>query len=195
MPKSVDEVLSKLSVGAHDTDAYPPGTFALPVTANGVTAYLANATGAFDTNTVFEVTDDNGRLHRLKNTRSMVAIQGGNTYSFRNPPSFMSVLNTEVSSAGYIFLSSLFFRMSQIMIFYARMNIPPSLNKILAGQSKRSLLRDGGRTSELALYIYFHHQFVNRMCQFTHILTMMSDAYIYPPLLLTQHLLGSLLLP
>jgi hypothetical protein len=141
MPKSVDEVLSKLSVGAHDTDAYPPGTFAQPVTANGVTAYLANATGAFDTNTVLEVTDDNGRLHRLKNTRSMVAIQGGNTYSFRNPPSFMSVLNTEVSSAGYtFFLSSLIFSMSQIMIFNARMNIPPSLNKIFGRPIQEKLI-------------------------------------------------------
>jgi hypothetical protein len=85
--------------------------------------------------------------------------------------------------------------MSQIMIFNARMNIPPSLNKILAGQSKRSLLRDGGRTSELALYTYFHHQFVNRMCQFTHILTIMSDACIISPPSLTQLLVGSLLLP
>ena len=86
--------------------------------------------------------------------------------------------------------------MSQIMIFNARMNIPPSLNKILAGQSQRSLLRDGGRSSELALYTYFHHQFVNRMCQFTHILTIMSPMRVlYPPLLLTQLLVGSLLLP
>lgn len=97
MPKSVDEVLSKLYVGAFDTGAYPSGTYAASLEANGVSAYLATATGAFDTMTVFEVTDANGRLHRLKNTRSMVAIERATMFSFRNAPSFMSVLNPEVS--------------------------------------------------------------------------------------------------
>lgn len=103
MPSSVDAVLSKLHVGAYDIDAFPPDTYQTPISANGVTAYLASATGIFDTKTVFEVTDDKGRLHRLKNSRSMVAIQGASTFAFRNPPSFMSVLNTEVS---YIFFLS-----------------------------------------------------------------------------------------
>jgi hypothetical protein len=97
MPSSVDAVLSKLHVGAYDIDGFPPDTYQAPISANGVTAYLASATGIFDTMTVFEVTDNKGRLHRLKNSRSMVAIQGASTFSFRNPPSFMSVLNPEVS--------------------------------------------------------------------------------------------------
>ena len=62
----VTKVLSTLYVGAYDTDAYPSGIYAASIKANGITAYLATATGAFDTMTVFEVTDANGRLHRLK---------------------------------------------------------------------------------------------------------------------------------
>ena len=102
MPKSVNDVLSKLTVGAYDTAAYPEGTYTPPTTSNGVTAYLVASSGVFDTNTVFEVTDDTGRLHRLKNTRSIVNIQGASTYAFRNAPSFMSVLNTEVSLSSYM---------------------------------------------------------------------------------------------
>ena len=96
MPKSVNEVLSELTIGAYDPAAYPEGTYLPPTTSNGVTAYRVSS-GAFDENTVFEVIDDVGRVHRLKNYRSKVNIQGAVTYAFRNAPGFMSVLNTEVS--------------------------------------------------------------------------------------------------
>jgi len=96
MPSSVDEVLSKLTIGAYDHTAYDEGTYEEAITsANNVTAYLSTSTGAFDTKTVFEVTDGYGRLHRFKNTKERVRIQGASAYAFRNAPSFMSVLNTE----------------------------------------------------------------------------------------------------
>lgn len=97
MPKSANEVLSELTIGAYDPAAYTEGTYLPPTTLNGVTAYRVTSSGAFDENTVFEVVDDVGRLHRLKNTRSKVNIQGASNYTFRNAPGFMSVLNTEVS--------------------------------------------------------------------------------------------------
>ena len=111
MPSSVDEVLSKLTIGAYDTAAYDEGTYAEAITANDVTAYVTTSTGAFDTKTVFEVTDEIGRLHRFKNTKERVHIQGASEYAFRNAPSFMSVLNTEVrlsDSCDYLFFYAVF---------------------------------------------------------------------------------------
>ena len=83
----------------------------LYITANDVTAYVTTSTGAFDTKTVFEVTDEIGRLHRFKNTKERVHIQGASEYAFRNAPSFMSVLNTEVrlsDSCDYLFFYAVF---------------------------------------------------------------------------------------
>ena len=96
MPGSVEEVLSRLYIGAYDPSAYDEGTYAEQSTANGVTAYLKIA-GSFDTKTVFEVTDEYGRLRRFKNTKENVRIKGAPEYSFRSAPSFMSVLNTEAA--------------------------------------------------------------------------------------------------
>lgn len=98
MPSSVDEVLSKLTIGAYDTTAYDDVTYQASTTSNNVTAYLAVSTGKFDTKTVFEVTDEYGRLRRFKNTKERVRIQGASDYAFRNAPSFMSVLNTEADA-------------------------------------------------------------------------------------------------
>lgn len=97
MPNSVDEVLSRLTVGAFDPSAYGPDAYQDSITSNNdVTAYISAATGAYDTNTVFEVQDEYGRVFRFKNTYERVRIQGAPEYAFRNAPSFMSVLNTEV---------------------------------------------------------------------------------------------------
>jgi len=95
MPKTVDEVLSKLRIGAYDTSAYDTGSYAEAISINGITAYLSASSEIFDTKTVFEVTDKLGRLHRFKNTKELVQIQGAKEYAFRNAPSFISVLNTE----------------------------------------------------------------------------------------------------
>jgi len=94
MPGSVDEVLSKLTVGAYDPSAYDNGTYAEELNMNGVTAYLT-VSGTFNVDTVFVVTDSYGRVLRLKNAKEYVRIQGAPEYAFRNAPSFMSVLNTE----------------------------------------------------------------------------------------------------
>ncbi len=97
MPISVDDVLSKLTVGAYDTDAYDSGTYSAAIQGPaGVTAYLDASTGVYDTNTVIEAMDEYGRLHRFRNTKEHVRIQGASEYAFRNAPCFMSVLNTEV---------------------------------------------------------------------------------------------------
>jgi len=99
MPISVTDVLSKLTVGAYTTDAYDAGTYFKPIVGdNGVTVYLAASTGVYDINTVIEVTDDYGRLHRFKNTKEHVRVKGAKEYAFRNAPSFMSVLNTEADA-------------------------------------------------------------------------------------------------
>jgi hypothetical protein len=94
MPGSVDEVLSKLTVGAYDPSAYDIGTYVEELSMNGVTAYLTVA-GTFNVDTVFVVIDSYGRVRRLKNLKENVRIQGAPDYAFRNAPSFMSVLNTE----------------------------------------------------------------------------------------------------
>jgi hypothetical protein len=95
MPGSVEEVLS-LTIGAFDPSAYDEGTFAEVLNANGVTAHLTSP-GVFNTDTVFVVTDSFGRIRRFKNSREHVKIQGAPHFSFRNAPSFMSVLNAESS--------------------------------------------------------------------------------------------------
>jgi len=94
MPSSVDEVLSKLTIGAYDPSAYDDGTYAEELNMNGVTAFLTIA-GTFNVDTVFVVTDSYGRVRRLKNSKEFVRIKGAPEYAFRNAPSFMSVLNTE----------------------------------------------------------------------------------------------------
>ncbi len=97
MPSSVTEVLSKLTVGAYDTNAYDPGTYSEAIPGPpGITAYLYASTGVYDIKTVFQVEDEYGRLHRFKNTKENVRIQGASEYAFRNAPSFMSILNSEV---------------------------------------------------------------------------------------------------
>lgn len=94
MPGSVDEVLTKLTIGAFDPEAYDSGTFVNVLTENGVTAHMTVA-GVFTKDTVFVVTDSHGRIRRFKNSKEYVRIQGAPEFAFRNAPSFMSVLNTE----------------------------------------------------------------------------------------------------
>ena len=93
--------MTKLSIGAYDTSAYDSSAYEAPVTnaANDVTAYLDASSEAYDTKTVFEVTDEFGRVKRFKNTKEWVRIEGAPEYAFRKAPSFMSVLDTEVRSA------------------------------------------------------------------------------------------------
>lgn len=93
MPGTVEEVLENLYIGAYDPSAFDPGTY-VEEEANGVKAYLTSA-GSYDADSVFEVTDQYGRIHRLKNAKESVRIQGAPEFSFRNAPSFMSILNTE----------------------------------------------------------------------------------------------------
>ncbi|KAL7482807.1 hypothetical protein ACHAW6_008462, partial [Cyclotella cf. meneghiniana] len=94
MPSSVDDVLSKLRIGAYDPSAYDDGTYSEVLTMNGVTAYLVMP-GVFSADVVFQVTNKYGQIRRYKNSKEYVRIHGAPEYAFRNAPSFMSVLNTE----------------------------------------------------------------------------------------------------
>lgn len=95
MPANKEEVLANLNIGAYDPSAFDEGTYT-EQEANGVKAYFTSF-GIFDRDTVFEVTDEFGRILRFKNTKENVRIKGAPEYSFRNAPSFMSLLNTEAS--------------------------------------------------------------------------------------------------
>jgi len=95
MPENKEEVLANLNIGAYDPSAFDEGTYT-EQEANGVKAYFTSF-GIFDRDTVFEVTDEFGRIQRFKNTKENVRIKGAPEYSFRNAPSFMSLLNTEAS--------------------------------------------------------------------------------------------------
>ena len=102
MPSSVEAVLSELTIGAFDPLSYDNGTFPEVLDENGVTAYLTVA-GVFNKDTVFVVTDTYGRVHRFKNIKEYVNIKNSQEYSFRNAPSFMSVLNTEASERDALY--------------------------------------------------------------------------------------------
>jgi len=90
MPRT-DEVLSKLYIGAYDPLTYNDDMFSKEF-GEGVIAYLAG--GAYSSSTVFEVEDSFGRVRLMKNSIETVRVKNSE-YSFRNAPSFMSLLNEE----------------------------------------------------------------------------------------------------
>ena len=95
---SADAVLSECTIGAVDPGAFDSDVYQAPFVTNGVTVYLASASGVLDMEAIFEVVNDYGRTFRFKNVRETVKILNSD-YSFRNAPSFMSVLNTEAEAS------------------------------------------------------------------------------------------------
>lgn len=95
IPSSANDALEKLKIGAYDPSASEVTYLIVTNESNDVTAYLSR--GAFNTDTIFEVTDDTGRKVFLKNVRETVHVEGAPEYSFRNAPHFMSLLETETS--------------------------------------------------------------------------------------------------
>lgn len=93
MPPSSDEVFAQLYIGAYDPSAYDEGTYTIKE-GDGVKAYLVN--NEYTSDTVFEVVDDHGKVRLFKNSKELVTIDGS-SFSFRNTPSFMSILNQEAT--------------------------------------------------------------------------------------------------
>lgn len=85
MPKSVDDALSKLTMGAFDTLAYEAESYVKqdPLVP-GITVYFAASGKPYDMETVFEVEDAHGRLLRFKNTKEVVRVGEDESYAFRN---------------------------------------------------------------------------------------------------------------
>jgi hypothetical protein len=101
MPSSKEDLLAKLYIGAADPDIYYKGQYT-PVSdlSTGITAYL-NGTGQIDSTTIFTFVDSKQRRHMFKNVASIVRLIDSNgsstTFSFRNPPHFISLVPTEAS--------------------------------------------------------------------------------------------------
>jgi len=97
MPKSIQEVLERLRVGA--VDPSNNDDYSSTVDENtGITVYLND--NRWDTETIFAFTDDKGRDFMLKNVCETVQIKDIETgfnagFSFRNPTHFMSLIPTE----------------------------------------------------------------------------------------------------
>jgi uncharacterized protein (DUF1501 family)/uncharacterized protein (DUF1800 family) len=93
---SRNDVLSTLHIGG-----LPPSLndFTTERDEGSVKLYSSNPNNLFTKNTVFEVTDDFGRILFLKNLKSNVIV-GSNGYNFRSPPSFYSVV-PEARDAHY----------------------------------------------------------------------------------------------
>ena len=97
---SVKEVFEKLSIGAVDPAMFDENTFStLTDDDSSITAYLKD--GVFDSQTIFEVVDENGRKFFMKNVKSSVYLRGltGGLLSqrFRNSPQFMSFVPSETN--------------------------------------------------------------------------------------------------
>lgn len=82
---TVAGILSSLSVGCMDPDIYDDSTYTSEEE-DGFTAYIKTpgSPGVYDVETVFHVTDENGRTHFLRNVKSTVHLEGWeNSYTPR----------------------------------------------------------------------------------------------------------------
>jgi hypothetical protein len=95
-PPSSAAVLQNLKIGHPAPSVFDTGTYQSQVV-NGVTIWSPDGS-CCNGNTFFEVTDENGVTHYLKNVAVSVGITG-TSLSFRNPPQFNSILTPEYSVA------------------------------------------------------------------------------------------------
>jgi len=101
MPDSKEDMFANLHIGALDPSIYYKGQFTqLFNKTTGITAYLSDA-NQIDSSTIFCFTDSKQRSYVLKNQVEIVhliAFNGSSTtFSFRNPPHFISLVPTEAS--------------------------------------------------------------------------------------------------
>ncbi len=95
------DVLS-LKVGAFDPATFSDSavSYQLKESSADVEVYvLSDARIIGDTSTIFKVVDEYGETVFLKNLISTITL--GNTYSLRNPPSFMNLVKVELRDAEY----------------------------------------------------------------------------------------------
>ena len=100
IPSSKAESIEKLTVGAYDPLSFDSSMYSSVFDDNtNITAYLKG--NLFNSETIFEFDDVNGRTFLMKNIESSVYLKGiesGYTgQSFRNPPQFMSFIPSETN--------------------------------------------------------------------------------------------------
>ena len=103
LPASKQDIFDKLSIGAYNPNDF--GTYdKITNDADDILAHTVN--GSIDKDTVFEVSDDFGRVFYYKNIISNVDVIGlfdePTKYSFKNPPHFMSLVPTEATVSKLI---------------------------------------------------------------------------------------------
>lgn len=100
MPKSKSELIEKLRIGAVAPNVFDLGTYVATFDTNmNITVHRTN--DEFNSETIFEFSDDKGRTFFLKNIQSSVYLRGlagGYTgQSFQNAPQFMSFIPSETT--------------------------------------------------------------------------------------------------
>jgi len=98
------EVKSQLHIASPSLDMYDAGVYNLCTTAvcsasSDVTVYLKNGGSQFDTTTVFKILVHGAPVYLL-NKVSMVQV--GSTHSFRNAPTFASLITNDQTGAGHV---------------------------------------------------------------------------------------------
>ena len=92
-------VLAQLRVGAASPDMFDAGAYTLCTSAACAASDLdevwTTAGGQFDAETIFKVTDDQGRVRLFANTQSTVQFDG---FSFRNPPHMVKTHKTHLDA-------------------------------------------------------------------------------------------------
>ena len=99
MPSSKSELAEKLHVGAMNPDVLNAEYTSTTDPETEITAYLID--DQFNSETIFEYIDDNGRRFYMRNIKSSVYISGMNSgltgQWFRNAPQFMSFIPSETN--------------------------------------------------------------------------------------------------
>jgi len=101
IPTSADDIISALNIGAPDPANFDTNYYGVAATGPGFKVYhVGGASGSYNVDTIFEVTDHNGRLLFLKNVMSNVSINdpNGSSFTFRNPVHFMSLIPSETNA-------------------------------------------------------------------------------------------------
>jgi uncharacterized protein (DUF1501 family) len=91
MPSSADDIVSRLTIGAMNPVSYGAGVYSKRV----VNDFVVHEKNGFNKHTIFEINDTKkSRTLYFMNVESKVNID---TYSFRNPPHFMSMVPSETN--------------------------------------------------------------------------------------------------
>jgi hypothetical protein len=94
--------LNRLKIGAHDPSSFDDGdyTYIDADSSENMGVYHPTGTAPYTNTTVFRV-KRNGKVVFLKNIKYQVTVSGSPTFTFRNPPTFMSMVEPESRDAHY----------------------------------------------------------------------------------------------